>query len=411
VDVEGHKATKPHVFKRELTIEPGELFRVSKVRKSQEKLMNLGFLDDVQLDVQSPYDRERVDLTFEVVEGKPGMLTAGAGFSSLDGLLGTLSLQHLNLFGNAWKTKLSWSFGARVNDYSASWTTPWLYDKPISLGFDVFNTRRISPFEGSSSGFVSKRTGGGVRLGPRFKDDTYRLDFNYRIQSISITSVETQFRDTLSEGTSLQSTISVEAARDTRDNIWDPARGSRNSIALSLSGGPVQGNIHVFKPSIANSVHKTLAEVNDYPLVLTLSNRAAYVTQFNETREVPVFERFFIGGQDTLRGYSATGEVGFRNGGKVYDVANIELGFPLARERKRTIVKFVTFFDIGGSWDTMNDVRWRIGTQAHDLKTDVGFGIRFTTPAFPIRLDWGYGFQHRPGEAKFQINFGIGNLF
>lgn len=412
VDVEGFKATKKYVFTRELTIKPGDLFQVSKIKKSIEKVRNLGFIDDVNLDVQSPYDPEKVDLTFEIFEGKPGMLTAGAGFSSLDGVLGTLSLQHLNLFGRAWRTKASWSFGARVNDYSLSWTQPWTKGKPISLGFDIFNTRRINPFEGSSNGFTSKRTGGTVRVGPRFKDDTYKLNFNYTFQLISVSNVESQFSTRLAESTSAQSTFGVEAARDTRDNIWDPARGSRNSIGMNVSGGSLfQGDVHLFKPFISNAVHHTLFEIGDWPAVITLANRAGYVTAFNETKVVPVFERFFIGGQDTLRGYSAIGEAGFRDGGKVYDVANLEIGFPLARERKKTIVKFVTFFDAGGSWDNARSVNLRVGQGEHNIKTDVGFGIRFTTPAFPIRLDWGYGLNHRPGESKTQINFGIGSLF
>src|SRR5262249_1586090 len=154
-----------------------------------------------------------------------------------------------------------------------------------------------------------------------------------------------------------------------------------------------------------------LASWDDYPLVLTFSNRAAYITQFGQTKEVPVFNRFYLGGQDTLRGYSPTGEVGFPSGGKMFDVFNVELGFPLARERKKTIVKLVTFFDAGTAWDRMKDFSGRVGSGQRDIKTDVGIGIRFTTPAFPIRLDWGYGFNHRPGEKAYQINFGLGNLF
>lgn len=411
VDVEGFKTTKGYVFRREVVIKPGMLFQASKIRKSQEKIMNLGFVDDVQLDVQSPYDPNKVDLTFEVVEGKPGMLTAGAGFSSLDGLIGTLSLQHLNLFGRGWRSSANWSFGSRVNDFSVSWTTPWIQDRPISLGFDVFNTRRISAYEGSSRAYTNKRTGGSIRVGPRFQDDKYQLSFRYSFQRIQTLDVQNQFSTSLTEGTSLQSSIGVDIARDTLDNVWDPTRGSRNSLGVTLAGGPVMGDINFLKPAISNSWNKTLFDVMDYPFVMTVGNRAGYVTQFGQTKVVPVFERYFVGGQDTLRGYSAFGEAGYRDGGKVYDVFNVEFGFPLARERRRTIVKFVMFYDLGGAWDNTRSVRFQVGQGEQDLKSDVGCGIRFTTPAFPIRLDWGYGFQHRPGESKYQINFGIGNLF
>jgi len=411
VDVEGNKATKTYVLRRELTVKPGQVFSLSRIRKSRERIMNLGFIDDVDVDIQPTQDPDKVDLAFDVTEGKPGMLTAGAAYSSLDGLVGTLSLQHLNLFGRAQRASLQWSFGQRVQDYSASWLTPWVKDKPVSLGLDVFNTRRVSPYGTSLNAYVQRRTGATVRVGPRFEEDKYHLNFTYTLSRMSIENVQDQFADILTPGTSLYSSLSAELARDTRDNIWDPARGTRHALGAALAGGPLQGQINFFKPWLSDAAYFTLFTVADWPFVLCFSNRASYITQFGATKEVPVFERFFVGGQDTLRGYAAAGEAGSSSGGKVYDIFNIEFGAPLARERKRTIVKFVTFFDMGTAWDRVKDLSVRIGSGDHDLKTDAGFGIRFTTPAFPIRLDWGYGFNHRTGEKLYQINFGMGNLF
>ncbi|MBI4424359.1 MAG: outer membrane protein assembly factor BamA, partial [Elusimicrobia bacterium] len=387
--VVGKQATKSHVIRREIVQKVGQPFSASKIRKSQEKIMNLGFMEDIQLDITSPVDPDKVDLTFEVVEGKPGMLTMGAGFSSLDGLIGTLSLQHMNLLGRAQRASVQWQFGSRVQDYSLSWTTPWTGGKPTSLGVDLFNTRRLRPFESSSAGYVDRRLGGSLRVGPRFQEDKYQLFLNYTFQRIGVSNVEPQFANRLAESTSIHSSIGVEFAVDTRDSMWDPTRGSRNSIGVTLAGGPIlNGNISFVSPTITNSKHFHLFSVGDYPYVLTLANRGGYVSQFGETKEVPVFNRFFLGGQDTLRGYAPSGEVGRPDGGKVYDVANVEFGFPLARERKKTIVKFVTFFDAGTTWDNIRSMHLRVGSGERDIKTDVGFGIRFVTPAFPIRLDW-----------------------
>jgi len=413
VDVEGNKATKTYVLKREVTVKPGQAFSLSRIRKSRERIMNLGFIDDVDVDIQPTPDPDKVDLAFDVVEGKPGMLTAGAAYSSIDGLIGTLSLQHQNLFGRAQRASLQWSFGKRVQDYSASWMTPWVYDKPVSFGLDAFNTRRISPYASSLGAYVQKRTGGTVRVGPRFQEDKYHLNLTYTFSRVSIENVESEFLDTLSPGASIYSSLSAEVARDTRDNIWDPTHGTRHAVGAALTGGPLMGDVHFLKPWVTDAAYWTPFTVGDeeWPIVLGASNRISYVTQFGETKNVPVFERFFIGGQDTLRGYNATGEAGFPTGGKVYDIFNIELGAPLARERKKSIVKLVGFFDIGGSWDRAKDISGRIGSGIRDIKTDAGVGIRFVTPAFPIRLDWGYGFNHRPGERLYQINFGMGNLF
>ena len=289
IDVEGNKATKTHVIKREIVVKPGDRFSAARVRKSREKIMNLGFMDEVDVDLQaSPTDPDKVDLTFDVAEGKPGVLTAGAAYSSIDGLIGTLSLQHLNLFGRAQKASLQWSFGKRVQDYSASWTTPWVGGHPTSLGFDVYNTRRVNPFDTSMAAYVEKRTGGAIRVGPRFEEDRYQLNLTYSIARISIQNVEEQFRGTLGEGTSIQSSFSAEIARDTRDSIWDPARGTRLSLGGQVSGGPFMGNIHYFKPFTAGQAHHTLFTVEDWPFVLSLYERAGYVTQFSATKQVPV---------------------------------------------------------------------------------------------------------------------------
>jgi outer membrane protein insertion porin family len=395
-------------------VKPGDRFSAARVRKSREKIMNLGFMDDVDVDLQpSPVDPDKVDLTFDVTEGKPGVLTAGAAYSSVDGLIGTLSLKHMNLFGRAQQASLNWSFGKRVQDYSVSWTTPWVGEHPTSLGFDAFHTRRINPFQGDLNAYTERRTGGTMRLGPRFSEDKYQLNLSYTLQLVSIENIDPNqnFNGLLTPGTSLQSLVGAEFARDTRDSIWDPTRGTRNSIGATLSGGPLFGDINYVKPTISNQAHAKLFDVDDWPFVLSLYNRGGYITPFGKSTVVAVQDRFYIGGQDSLRGYSPAGQAGAQNGGTVYDVANLEFGFPVAREKHKTIVKIVVFADAGGSWDTVQHATDRLGSGENNIKTDVGLGIRFVTPAFPIRLDWGYGLNHRPGEKLYQINFGLGPLF
>jgi outer membrane protein insertion porin family len=411
VDVEGNKATKSYVLRREITQKEGEVFSSSKIRRSQEKIFNLGFIDDVSPVINPTADPDKVDLVFDVVEGKPGMLTAGMGISSTDGLVGTLSLSHLNLFGRAYKTSLSWNFGKRVQDYYLSWSTPWIGTHPTSLGVDIFNSRHYKPYQNTISAYTERRTGGKITLGPRFSDDKYHLTTAYTFEKVRITEVDQVYRDQLMEGTSVTSSIYVEFARDTRDNVWDPTRGTKNSIGVEYAGGLLQGDVNYYKPTFSSSYNLKLFSIDDYPFVMAIGNRFGFVGRFGDTKKVPVYEKYFIGGAETVRGYSNNGQIGPLNGGRVYDVANIEFKFPLARERRRTIVQFAMFFDIGNSWDAFDNISGRVGTGRTDLKAGAGFGIRFTTPAFPIRLDWGYGFNHKPGEQRSDIYFTLGNLF
>ncbi len=411
VDVEGNKATKTYVLKREITQKEGEVFSSSKIRRSQEKIFNLGFIDDVSPVINPTQDPNKVDLVFDVTEGKPGMLTAGAGISSTDGLVGTLSLSHMNLFGRAYKTSLSWNFGKKVQDYYLSWSTPWVGDSPTTLGADIFNTRHFMPYQTTLEAYTQKRSGGKITVAPRFSDDKYHLTTSYTYEKVRISAVDDLYTGVLTPGTSITSSLYVEFARDTRDNNLDPTRGCRTSLGVEYAGGLLQGQVNYYKPTFAHSYNLKLFSIDEYPFVMAVGNRMSYVDSFGATKSVPVYERFFLGGADTVRGYSNNGQIGPLNGGSVYDVANVEFKFPLAREHKRTIVQWAFFFDVGNSWDGFNKVSARFGTGATNLKAGAGFGIRFTTPAFPIRLDWGYGFNHKPGEQRSDIYFTMGNLF
>ena len=411
VDVEGNKATKTYVLKREITQKEGEVFSSSKIRRSQEKIFNLGFIDDVSPVINPTPDPDKVDLVFDVTEGKPGMLTAGAGISSTDGLVGTLSLSHMNLFGRAQKLSLSWNFGKKVQDYNLSWSTPWIGNHPTTFGMDLFNTRHYMPYRTTLSAYTQRSSGAKVTLGPRFEDDKYHLTTSYTYEKVRISEVDPAYTTELLQGTSVTSSIYVEFARDTRDNTLDPTRGCRTSLGLEYAGGPLLGDINYYKPSFNHSYNLKLLSIDDYPLVLAVGNKLGFIGRFGKTKDIPVYERYFLGGADTVRGYSNNGQVGPLNGGKVFDVLNMELKFPLAREHRRTIVQWAFFFDVGNSWNGFNDVSGRFGTGVNDLKAGAGFGIRFTTPAFPIRLDWGYGFNHKPGEQRSDIYFTLGNLF
>ncbi|OGR94435.1 MAG: outer membrane protein assembly factor BamA [Elusimicrobia bacterium GWF2_62_30] len=411
VDVEGNKATKNYVLRREITQKEGEVFSSSKVRRSQEKIFNLGFIDDVAPVITPTSDPDKVDLVFDVSEGKPGMLTAGAGISSTDGLVGTVSLSHMNMFGRAHKLSLSWNFGKKVQDYYLSWSTPWIGNHPTTLGGDIFNTRHYKPYRSTLSAYTERRAGGKITVAPRFSDDKYHLTTSYTYEKIRIYEIDQVYAGELSPGTSVTSSIYAEFARDTRDNVWDPTRGCRTSLGVEFTGGPLLGDVNFYKPTFSHSYNLKLFSIDDYPIVLAVGNRLGFVSHFGDTKRVPVYERYFLGGAETVRGYSNNGQVGPLSGGTVYDVLNVELKIPLARERRRTIVQWAFFFDIGNSWKHFDTVSARIGSRTSDLKTGAGFGIRFTTPAFPIRLDWGYGFNHKSGEQRSDIYFTLGNLF
>ena len=166
----------------------------------------------------------------------------------------------------------------------------------------------------------------------------------------------------------------------------------------------------------------TTFKIGNYPYVFSVNGRTGAAQEYKPSDTVPIFERFFVGGADSVRGYQSRGEIGPQEGGRVFTVMNAEYKIPLYVENKKRILQLVLFADLGGAWRSSQDILMKVGEvagpgqnqqdqNARFLKSAVGFGLRITTPVFPIRLDWGYGLNHRPGEDLSQIHFTLGNLF
>ncbi len=416
IDITGEGDTPKYIFAREVPFKEGSVFNYSKVQRGQNKLMNLGFLNDAQIDITPTNDINKVDVGYNIVEGRPGMFTAGVAMSSLDGLYGDISISHLNLFHRAQRLTARAMFGKRILDYTVSWYTPWVYDRPVGFGIDAFDTRRYRSYMDTHSAYTEKRRGFRLNVGPRFNDDIYGLNFSYSLEGIKIYDIDSRYQDEqergLVEGRSTESTFGVTFARDTRDSIFDPTEGSKNSINLELTGGPFMGNVDIYKINLKSAYNFTLFNIGkDYPIVLMIGQRAGSVKAYGRTHIVPAYERIFLGGADTVRGYETTGQIGPETGGEIYYIGNVELKFPIAREGRRTMAELAAFFDIGNSWKNLDDIRFKTGENIGDFKMGVGFGLRIVTPSLPIRLDWGYGLNHKSGERRGYIYFSMANLF
>ena len=411
--VDGNTYTKEKVIRREVLLNSGDVFSAIKMRKSVEKLYNLGFLEDVQVDVQQPRSPDKADIVFSVKEGKPGVLSAGAGYSSLDGIVGTLQVQHTNIFGWGQRVNVMWEFGKKRQNYELGWTDPWFLDKPMSFGVDLYDTVRTLPFQGDNYAYKKGNRGLGFRLGPRLSDELSLIE-NYNYERVRVFDIAPNFApdgvkpasETIAASDDIKSAVTTGVVWDTRDYVFDASRGGRHSATLEYAGGPLGGNLNYYKPELSAARYFPTF----WKFVLTLSARGAYIKELrNTTQSVAFSELFRIGGVDTVRGYQS-GDVGV-DGGKVYTVFNGEYKFPIVQENKKTILQGALFADVGGCWSSLHDVNMGIGTHPTEMKAGVGFGIRFKTPVFPIRLDWGWGLNHRPDKPKSQFYFTIGNIF
>jgi len=395
--VEGNVITKDFVIRREFIVREGDPFNVKKIRRTQEKLYNLGFFSDVVIEIGQSDDPYKADLMCQVTEQRTGLLSIGAGYSSQDGLVGTFQITQSNLFGRGQRLDLMLEFGKKKTNYQVGFTEPWFLGRHVLFGIDVYDTDRDRDY------YKEMRTGGDIRIGPHLTD-ILSLYFTYTYERVKVYDALSEFKS--EEGRKDSSNFTTYLVRDSRDNVFDASRGSRNSISLEFSGGILGGDTDFVKTAISSSWYFPTF----WRFVLAAQLRYAIVSSFRPSTGVPIYERFYVGGADSVRGYDYRGEIGPDEGGVIMFVSNFEFKFPIVMEKNRTVLQGAVFLDMGGSW-RKRDVNFTIGTGDNQLKVGIGAGIRFKTPIFPVRLDWGYGLNHRPGEDKSQWYFTIGQSF
>ena len=404
--IDGNTKTKSYVIKRELLVKEGDVFAVGRIRRSQERLYNLGFFKDVKVDIEETKDPDKANLAIEVEEDKTGMVSLGAGYSSVDKLVGQIQLNEINLYGRGQKLNLTYEFGSRRQNYEIGFTEPYLFKRNLLFGVDVFNTTVWRSYQDDATAYRERRRGGDIRVGKPLSE-IMNLAFTYAYEEVKVFDIDSSFASLISEEQDVSSSLTTGLTRDTRDNVFDTSRGSKHSVSVKVAGGPFGGNVNFYKPTVSAS--KFFPTI--WKFVFGINGRISYVRQFNPSKEVPIYERYFMGGADTVRGYDY-GEIGPADKGKIIFVANAEYKFPIVQESGRSILSAAFFADLGGSWVRDGDISLKIGSGDNNLKAGAGFGLRLRPmPVLPIRIDWGYGFNHKPGEQLSQFYFTIGQVF
>jgi outer membrane protein insertion porin family len=408
-----------------LTVKPGQAFDADRLGQTQRKIFNLGYFENVVIDTQPGSEVDKLVLVIDVSpERKTGTISLGAGFSSVEGLVGFLQVSQNNLFGNGQSVSAQWDFGSRKTSYSVSFTEPWLLDTPTSFGIDIFRSLQTQAF--NSQGYDLVSTGGSLRLGRVLTPETNHWKvFNvYRYQSDEIQDVRSDLRTYISEGINNISSITPSLVRDTRDNIFDAGSGSQLIASIQLAGGFLGGDNNFYKPIFDAKMHfRTPAIFGQRWLrnfVLGVHGRIGFSEGFDAGRgftQVPPSERFFMGGTDTVRGYydRSLGASIF-GGGRFMMLTNVEYGFKPAPP-----IKLRAFYDSGNPWRSPEDVDW----SDPFLYPSWGAGMLFTIPGsvIQIRLDWGFPLMPKPETSDLvrgravpipdggRIHFNIGNIF
>ncbi len=398
VEVSGNTRTRDNVIRRELTIQEGGVFDSKAIRASMQNLQRLGFFEEVNITPQPTLSDEQMDIKVEVKERSTGQFSIGAGYSSSDYLLFMAEIAENNLMGTGNRLSLSANISGVSSRFNLAFTNPRLMDSNLSGGIDIFNWER------EYDDYTKESVGGALRFGhPLVEKWKIFYSYSYTDTTLSDVSEDASFVIRESQDINITSAFRLSFDRDTRNRYFAPNDGSKNNLSIKFAGGPLGGDASFTKIEASSSWYFPLPWDSSFHV-----KGSAGQAFENEDGQLPVYEHFYLGGLNSIRGFKSS-HVSPRDpitderiGGDKMWYTNFEIIFPVLTEAG---IRGVVFTDFGNVYDTEED--WDFS----DIKKSAGLGIRWLSPMGPLRLEWGYNLDPEEDEESSVWDFSIGGTF
>ena len=406
--VKGNVKTKDYVVIREMRLKKGKPFNAKDARRSMQRVYNLGYFEDVNIKLNPGREPNAVEVEISVVEMNTGTFGIGAGYSNADGFVGMISIGDKNFRGTGDKINVRWEFGGEDNkNYDFSYTRPWIDSKETSATlnlYDITNEYADYNIDGDElARYDKKRRGQEITFSRKTNNefisnyvtiknrddiykgvaDGYEGDSQYYENNFKTDSKYKDWMPSTPEARRAENfgtTRSLTFGRvyDSRDNVYDPHEGKRIGYSMEWAGG--LGGDFDFTKWTADWRYYYRAGGES---VWALNLGAGYASG-----NMPLSQRFTMGGSDTLRGYE---DDQFRGNSMLK--ATLEYRFPIVKK-----VQGVLFTDNGYAWDKRHEDAFDMGL----IKNSYGVGLRINSPLGPVKLDYGYG----EDGGKFHFSFG-----
>ena len=390
INITGNYKTRDKVIRRQLAFVEGDLYSSTKLKKSYMELNRLRYFEEINFQAEKGPDETLTDVNIQIKEKPTGMFSVGAGYSALDRAVVVAQVSQQNLFGRGQTLSLKAHVGSKTTNYELSFIEPWLFDIPLWSKLDVWNTtREYDTYTMESIGF-------GATLGyPIWEYITGYV--GYRISRDDVRDIQTgaSYYVRQQEGETTISSVTLTLVRDTTDDIMFPSRGSKNSASMEYAGDFLGGNASFIKYGLSSAWFFPL------PLetVFGIRGRGGYLQETGDN--VPIYERFYLGGINSLRGLRSVGPVDPSSGDVIGGLTmlnfNAEFLFPLVKDAG---MKGLIFYDTGNAWEA--------GYHINDMRKTAGVGIRWYSPIGPLRLEWGYVLDRKGEEPASRWEFTIG---
>ena len=398
IKVEGNYETRDYVIRRELRVQEQELALRRGIKRSRTRILNLGYYEDVRIQ-PFPRGENSWDLLVKIRERFTGQFSLGLSYNEVTRLSAFVSMKKGNFLGTGDIVGLSVSYGSQYRDNSISYTDKWFMDKPVDLTWSVFD-RRIK-----YTTYTVERQGVSITFSREFWE-YWRWSLGVSAQRIKYSDIDPNASTFIKEqeGRRESRKLSFSVLRDTRDYFLFPTEGSYVSLSYTVAV-PVLGGTEKFHKVVLTGSKFIRDTYFDTGFVFSTKATIGFVEPYGG-EEVPLDERFFVGGDFTIRGYDY-GMAGVldQNNDPIGSTKELILNFELNYKLHEMLYAGV-FYDTGlgaDNWEDFDPRNWRGG---------YGIGVRLITPMAPIRIDWAWKTRKVPGDtSNSRIHFVIGGFF
>lgn len=404
IDITGNISTLDRVIRREFRLAEGDAYSTSKLRRSEQRLRNLGYFEQVSVETQPGSAPDKVIISVNVEEKSTGEISLGAGFSSVDGPLADVGLRERNLLGRGQDLRLRVLAAAERQQFDIGFTEPYLFNRELLGGFDLYKTQQDF---GAESSFDREATGGRLRMGYNLSERT-RQQLYYAFEENKVTDVDDNASRFIreQEGTNATSLIGHSITYDDRDNRFAPTAGFYSKFTQEAAG--LGGDDQFVRHDLSGEYYYTI-----YPqFVLGLRGSGGHILALDD--DIRINQRFFVGSRD-IRGFDNSG-IGPRDsttgdalGGNLYYTGTAELRFPLGLPEDLGFTGAV-FTDFGSLHDVDASGPEVVGNE-HSTRVSLGFGIGWASPFGPIRIDFAAPVIDEEFDETENIRFSFGTSF
>lgn len=403
VKISGNVRTLDKVIRREVLLVEGDAFNTSKLRRTRQRIRNLGFFERVEIENKAGSARDKTIVDVSVKERSTGEISFGAGFSSSSGALGDASIRERNLLGRGQDLRLGVQVGERQQQIDLSFTEPYFLEKNLSAGFDVFRTIRDLQTESS---FDRETLGFALRTGYRITEPLTQT-WRYTLREDKITDIASDASLAIQqqEGDFITSSIGQTLLYDKRDSKFNPTEGYFIELGNTVAG--LGGDSNYLRNELSGG---TYYQIHD-KWIVNLGAGAGYILGIDD--DIRIIDRFFLGG-NSLRGFEDSG-VGPRDvasgdsiGGNWFYRTTLGLTFPLGLPNEFGLRGRV-FTDAGSIGES--DSSFGTVTDTASVRMSIGTGLLWDSPFGPVNIDFAKALLKEDFDETELVRFSFGARF